>query len=253
MEHFTVNNTPVFEVHNLCYAYNEQISALNSIDLIVHPGEKLAVLGSNGSGKSTLLKILDGLYFPTGGSISAFGKDLSEAALRDERYNYEFRSQVGFVFQDSDAQLFMPSVWDEVAFAPLQLGFTPEQVTARVESSLAALRIEKLRDRAPHQLSGGEKKRVALASILSLSPKVWLLDEPSAGLDPRSVAWLVEFLNNQAEDRKTVVLATHDLELVKSTADRVYVLDESHTIVAEDTPDQILANRDLLISANLAR
>lgn len=120
----------------------------------------------------------------------------------------------------------MPSVWDEIAFGPLKLGIDKTEAVARVEAALLALQIEKLRDRPPHQLSGGEKKRVALASVLSLSPEVWMLDEPLAGLDPRSVSWLTDFIITQGSAGKTVVLSTHDLALVEATADRVYVLDE---------------------------
>ena len=252
MESQNLNNETIFEVIDLCYLYNDQISALNQINLTIHAGEKLAILGSNGSGKSTLLKILDGLYFPSSGSVKAFGQILSEQALRDDRYNFAFRSRVGFVFQDSDAQLFMPSVWDEIAFGPLQLGVDQPQVVERVNNAMQALQIEKLTDRAPHQLSGGEKKRVALASVLSLSPDVWLLDEPSAGLDPRSVTWLMDFIHKQGKAGKTVVLSTHDLAFVEATADRVYVLDENHKIIAEGTPHKILSDRSLLIQANLS-
>lgn len=245
------DSVPIFDVKDLCFAYNDQISALDHINLTINSGEKLAILGSNGSGKSTLLKILDGLYFPTSGTVSAFGQILSEQALRDDRFNFEFRSRVGFVFQDSDAQLFMPSVWDEIAFGPLQLGVEQADVAARVESALVALHIEKLRDRPPHQLSGGEKKRVALASVLSLSPEVWMLDEPSAGLDPRSVYWLKDFILAQGKAGKTVVLSTHDLAIVEATADRVYVLDETHRIIAEGAPAMILSDQFLLEKANL--
>jgi len=218
---------------------------------VVNPGEKLAILGSNGSGKSTLLKILDGLYFPGSGSLRAFEKPLSEQALRDDQFNFEFRSRVGFVFQDSDAQLFMPTVWDEVAFGPLQLGIDQAEVITRVEAALSALHIEKLSDRAPHQLSGGEKKRVALASVLSLATEVWLLDEPSAGLDPRSVSWLIDFIQSQGKAGKTVVLATHDLGLVEAVADRIYVIDENHKIIAEGATREILSNHAMLVQANL--
>ena len=244
---------PIFEVQDLCFSYNDQISALDQITLSVKPGEKLAILGSNGSGKSTLLKILDGLYFPNSGSIRAFGRPLTEQALRDDRFNFDFRSRVGFVFQDSDAQLFMPNVWDEIAFAPLQLGLDHSEVAARVEAALTALHIEKLRDRPPHQLSGGEKKRVSLASVLSLSPEVWLLDEPSAGLDPRSVSWLIDFITSQSDTGKTVILATHDLNVVEAVANRVYVLDENHLMVADGTPGDILSDQELLVEANLVR
>jgi cobalt/nickel transport system ATP-binding protein len=244
---------PVFEVNGLCYDYDNQIPALDQISLIVRPGERLAILGSNGSGKSTLLKILDGLYFPTRGSVSAFGKLLTEQAFQNDAFNFEFRRQVSLVFQDSDVQLFMPSVWDELAFAPLQLGLSQEEVKDRVESALHDLQIEKLRERAPHQLSSGEKKRVALASVLGLSPDVWLLDEPSAGLDPRSVAWLLDFINQQGKAGKTVITATHDLDIVEMIAESVCVLGEEHRVVAEGTPRQVLSDRNLLISSCLMR
>ncbi len=155
------------------------------------------------------------------------------------------------MFQDSDVQLFSPSVWDEVAFAPLQMGLDRTEVSERVERALRALRIEKLRDRAPHRLSGGEKKRVALASILSLDPEVWLLDEPTAGLDPRSQFWLVDFLAAQGRAGKTMVTATHDLDIVQAIADRVYILDEDHRLIAEGATSEALADRDLLIACNL--
>jgi cobalt/nickel transport system ATP-binding protein len=158
---------------------------------------------------------------------------------------------VGLVFQDTDVQLFCPSVWDEVAFAPLQLDLPRAEVTARVEAALAALRIDKLRDRAPHRLSGGEKRRVALASVLTLAPQVWLLDEPTTGLDPRSQSWLVDFIVEQGQAGHTVITATHDLTIIESIADRVLVFDEAHHLVAEGTPAEILGNHDLLLACNL--
>jgi cobalt/nickel transport system ATP-binding protein len=245
------NHALVFEVNNISYQYAGQVPSLDQISLEVRQGEKLAILGSNGSGKSTLLKILDGLYFPDSGSVKAFGQLLNEKSLQDERFNEAFRSKVGFVFQDSDVQLFMPSVWDELAFAPLQMGIDQDEVKRRVTAALQALQIEKLKERAPHQISGGEKKRVALASILTLAPEVWLLDEPSAGLDPRSVTWLTRFINEQGHAGKTVVLATHDLSLVEATADRVYILDEDHHIIATGAPRQILSDSSLLVKSNL--
>ncbi len=242
---------PVFQVEGVSYLYNDEIPALDGLTMEVHAGETLAILGSNGSGKSTLLKILDGLYFPIHGAVRAFGQALTEQALQDDEFNAAFRSRVGLVFQDSDVQLFMPTVREEVAFAPLQLSVAAAEVMERVEAALRALRIEKLAERAPHQLSGGEKKRVALASVLSLRPEVWLLDEPTAGLDPRSAAWLLEFVMEQAAEGKTVALATHDLALVEAVADRVYVLDEDHRVAAEGLPGEILRDRELLARANL--
>lgn len=217
----------------------------------VFRGETLALLGSNGSGKSTLLKILDGLYFATSGSVEFEGQLLTEAMFKEEAFNYDFRRRVGFVFQESDAQLFMPVVSDELAFAPLQVDLGETEVKARVEGALQALQIESLRERAPHQLSGGEKKKVALASILTLQPEIWLLDEPSAGLDPRSNAWLTGFIGDLKKDGQTVVLATHDLALTRELADRVYLLSEAHQIIAEAKPDALLSNLPLLHKANL--
>jgi cobalt/nickel transport system ATP-binding protein len=241
----------VFEVDQVHYAYEGNLPAVAGVSFVIHAGERVAILGSNGSGKSTLLKILDGLYYATSGTVRAFGAALSEEAFRADEFNFDFRRRVGLVFQDSDVQLFSPSVWDEVAFAPLQLGLSRDEVIARVDAALAALRIEKLRDRAPHRLSGGEKKRVALASVLSLNPDVWLMDEPTAGLDPRSQSWLVDFLIEQGRAGKTVVTATHDLNIVESIADRVYVLNEDHQLVAQGTPDEVLSNHALLIACNL--
>jgi cobalt/nickel transport system ATP-binding protein len=246
-----LNTETIFRVEQVSYAYEGKHSALDRVDLEVLPGESLVILGANGSGKSTLLKLLDGLYFPSQGSITAFGSPLTKQALDDEAVNLAFRRRVGLVFQDPDVQLFSPSVLDEVAFAPLQLGLTREETRRRVEASLKALRIEKLRDRAPHRLSGGEKRKVALASILSLQPDVWLLDEPSSGLDPRSQSWLIDFIQEQHQAGKTLVTATHDLSIVELIATRVYVFDESHHVIAHGSAQEILCNHDLLHACNL--
>jgi cobalt/nickel transport system ATP-binding protein len=241
----------VFDLQDVTFAYDGKEKAVDGISLCIHSGERVAILGSNGSGKSTLLKLMDGLYYADSGQACAFGRPLTEDAFRDEEFNFYFRQRVGLVFQDSDVQLFSPCVWDEVAFGPLQLGLSRDEVTRRVDAALAALRIEKLRDRPPHRLSGGEKKRVALASVLSFNPEIWLMDEPTAGLDPRSQSWLVDFIIEQGRAGKTIVTATHDLNIVDSIADRVYVLNEDHHIMAEGAPDDILSKHDLMIACNL--
>ena len=241
----------IFSFRGVSYVYDENLVALEKVDLDIRRGERVAILGANGCGKSTLLKILDGLYFPTSGQVCYRERPLSEAAFREDEFHFAFRRQVGLVFQDSDIQLFCPSVWEEVAFAPLQLGLSREEVAWRVERALAALRIEPLAGRAPHRLSSGEKKRVALASVLSLNPEVWLLDEPTAGLDPRSQAWLEDFVIEQGELGKTVVTATHDLSIVDSIADRVYVLGEDHRLAAQGAPADILGDEALLKACNL--
>ena len=247
-----MTNELVFDVREISFAYDGKQTALEDVSFQVRAGESLAILGANGCGKSTLLKLLDGLYFPTKGTIHTFGDPLSEAALRQDDFNFSFRRRVGLVFQDTDVQLFSASVLDEVAFAPLQLGISREEVTLRVEQALRDLRIEDLRDRPPHRLSGGEKRRVALASLHSLDPQVWLLDEPTSGLDPRSQSWLVEFILKLRAEGRTVIVATHDLNIAEEIATSVHVFDENHHLVASGTPGEILSNHDLLHRCNLS-
>lgn len=234
------------------YARGKQ-EALSDVSLTVRTGECLVILGANGSGKSTLLKVLDALYFPHRGTVRAFGEVVSEKTMQDEACAFAFRRRVGLVFQDSDVQLFSPTVWDEVTFAPLHLGLPRGEVVDRAEQALAALGIESLRDRTPHRLSGGEKKKVALASVLSLRPDVWLLDEPSADLDPRSEGRLLDLLGRLRRDGRTLVVATHSLDIAREIADRAVVLSEAHRVVAGGAPDAVLSDDECLIECNLIR
>lgn len=242
---------PIFELERVSFTYDGKVTALREVSLAVAAREKIALLGANGSGKSTLLMILAGLYFPALGQVRAFGNALTEEALQDESFAFSFRRKVGLLFQDPDVQLFSPTVWDEVAFAPLQLGLDQEEVVSRVEEALRLLRIESLRDRAPHRLSEGEKKKVAIASILSLHPEVWLLDEPTAGLDPRTESWFLDFICQLNEVGHTVITATHDLDAVDLIADRIYVLSEENRLIAQGTRQEILSDRELLLRCNL--
>ncbi len=242
----------IFEVCNVSFAYEGRQTALTNINFTVQRGESVVILGSNGCGKSTLLKLLDGLYFPDRGMIHAFGLPLTEAALSRDDFNFAFRRKVGLLFQDSDVQLFSPSVLEEVAFAPLQLGIGREEVKRRVDQALFDLQIDKLQDRAPHRLSGGEKRRVALASLLTLQPEVWLMDEPTSDLDPRSQGWLVEFIQEQIHKGRTMITATHDLSLIEGIADTIHVFSEAHTIAASGRPQEILGDHDLLHRCNLS-
>jgi cobalt/nickel transport system ATP-binding protein len=244
------NGTPIFDVDRVTFSYNNQI-ALKEISLTVREGERVAILGANGSGKSTLLKILDALYFPASGTFRAFGEPLTEEAMQDEACAFAFRRRVGLVFQDPDVQLFSPTVWDEVTFAPLHLGLPRAEVIERSEWAMELLGITKLRDRAPHRLSGGEKKKVALASVLSLRPDVWLLDEPTASLDPRSQSRLLDFIGELTREGKTIISATHDLDIVEEIADRVVMFCEEHEITSDGAPRDLLANYDRLIECNL--
>ena len=242
---------PLFQVRDLSYRYQNHYPALDRIDLTIHAGESVALLGANGCGKSTLLKILDGLIFPDSGVVSAFGVPLSEKRLEEDGFRRTFRSRIGFIFQNSDVQLFCPTVADELAFGPLQLNLPESEVRRRVDDLLESLDIGDLRDRSPWQLSGGQKKRVAIASVLAMNPEVLLLDEPDSGLDPRTQRWLVDLIAALRSSGKTIVIATHDLQVVDDIASRVVVLSEEHRIIAEGTPGAVLSDVDLLIRANL--
>src|SRR5215208_5419891 len=207
-------------------------------------------MGANGSGKSTLLRILDGLYFPEQGAVSVFGRPLSEEQLLDETFAFDFRRRVALVFQNPDVQLFNPTVFDEVAFGPLQLRWQKDEIRRRVAEMLDMLEISHLKDRSPHRLSGGEKKRVALASVLILDPEVLLMDEPTAALDPKSQSMVVDFLIGWAGGAKTVVTTTHDLDIVEEIADRGLVFQRGR-ILAEGAPADILRDTALLETTNL--
>ncbi len=240
-----------FALTQVRHEYRKGVPALDGIDLTVGCGEHVAIVGANGSGKSTLLKMLDGLVFPTSGTITAFGQPLTEDALEDPTFRREFRSRVGFVFQDADVQLFCSNAFDELAFGPLQLGLEESAVRRRVAEVAEQLRIDRLLDRPPYTLSGGEKKRVAIGSVLTMEPHVLLLDEPTNALDPRSQVWLLDVLHEWKRDGRTVVIATHDLSIAEESADRMVVLSEEHRIAADGTPEDVLRDRGVLLAVNL--
>ncbi|MCL4396012.1 MAG: energy-coupling factor ABC transporter ATP-binding protein [Chloroflexi bacterium] len=242
--------TPAFELKRVTYRYLNRFDAIVDLDLVVQPGDQIAILGANGSGKSTLLKLLDGLYKPNQGRMSILGQPV-ENVLNDLNDTFQFHRQVGLVFQDPDVQLFSPTVWDEVTFGPLQLGVSREEVRERATEALEWMEIVKLKDRAPFELSGGEKKRAAIASVLSLRPEVLLLDEPTASLDPRSKWTLVNLIERLAQSGKTVVTATHELDIVPIIARRVIVLGEERRIIGDGPPEEILGDKELLVRANL--
>ncbi len=182
-----------FEAEAVRFEYGK-LAALEELSLQVRAGERIALLGANGSGKSTLLRLMDGLRFACAGTLRFRGAALTEAAMEDDEYAMGFRRRVGLVFQNPDIQLFNPTVFDEVAFGPLQMGWPREKILERVYSVLQWIGAEHLKDRAPYRLSGGEKKRVAIASVIVLDPDVLLLDEPTAALDPKSQSQVIELL-----------------------------------------------------------
>lgn len=244
-------NEPVFEARGVSYSYHNRHDALRDVELTVEPGEQLILLGANGCGKSTLLKILDGLYRPTAGRLTAFGDDVTGAA-DDPKQARELHRRVGLVFQDADIQLFSPTVFDDVAFGPLQLGWPVSEVRGRVETALGQMNVQHLAKRAPYELSGGEKKRVAIASVLSMAPDVVMLDEPTANLDPRSRAVLVDVIIGLRELGKTVIMTTHELDIVPEIATRVVVFgDRQRRPIASGPALDILNDREMLLGANL--
>lgn len=242
----------LFSLKNISYHYPGGQLALQNIDLTVNSGERLILLGANGSGKSTLLKLLDGLIFADQGEFLAFGQPITEDLLEEGEFAEMFRRRVAFVFQDSEIQLFSPTVFEELTFGPRQLDIEPEQAEQRARDLLEMLAITDLQDRQPHQLSGGQKKKVAIAGSLAINPDVLLLDEPTNNLDPRTQVWLFELLAELSQAGKTIILATQDLDFAARFAERVVVMDEEHQIVAEDTDvEKILADEKLLLAANL--
>jgi cobalt/nickel transport system ATP-binding protein len=243
--------TPVFEVKKLSYSYAGGIPALKNINFSVMRGESVALVGANGSGKSTLLRLLDGLVFPSEGEIDSAGMALTEKALQNPAFSREFRSRVGLVFQDADVQLFSPTVWEEVLFGPLQLGIPRAEAVYRATETLELLAISHLKDRPPYRLSGGEKKKVSIASVLSLSPRVLLLDEPTNGLDPHSQGVLIDFLIGWVAEGNTLIFSTQELDLVEELSNRVIVLGTEHTIVADGKPEDFLSDADFLLKTNL--
>jgi len=240
-----------FSLRNVQYSYAGGKPVLKDLNIDFLTGERCVILGANGTGKSTLLSMLDGLVFPGSGTIHAFERPLTEKTLENSEFRADFRKRVAFVFQNSDVQLFSSTVWDEVAFGPLQLGFSRARITTVVEELLASLRIMDLSDRAPHTLSDGQKKKVAIASSLATDPDVLLLDEPTNGLDPRTQVWMIELLDELHQRGKTIISATHDLSIAGDIAERAIVFSEDQTIAADGRFADILGNEELLLKVNL--
>ncbi len=240
----------MIELTNIQYAY-EGAPALCGVSLRIQKGEAVALLGPNGSGKSTLLKLINGIVFPDSGTYRFDKEEITETKLRDARFQKAFHRRVGFVFQNSDTQLFCADVYDEIAFGPRQMGMSEQEVSARVEDCLDLLGIQNLKHRQPYHLSGGEKRKVALAATLALNPDVLTLDEPLNGLDPRTQRSLVELLAKLHESGKTLITATHNLELVQELSTRAVLFDQTHSVVADRPTKDLLSDTNLLISVNL--
>ena len=236
----------MIEVRNLKYAYNSEYQALKGVSLKVERGEMVALLGKNGAGKSTLFLHLNGIFEPDEGQVFIDGEELKY----DKKSLLKFRQKVGIVFQNPDDQIFAPTVEEDVAFGPLNLGLPMEEVQDRVEDALARVGMSGYEKKAPHHLSGGQKKRVAIAGILAMKPEVMVLDEPTAGLDPQGVVDLSRLLRELNEEGITILISTHEVDLVPNYAEKVFVLVDG-LLIAEGTPKEIFAKPEILEQANL--
>src|SRR5512143_2658238 len=224
------------EIDHLSFSYPDGTQALRDISLNMEPCEKVALVGPNGAGKSTLILHLNGILLSKQGRVKAAGLEVNQANLG------HVRACVGLVFQNPDDQLFSPTVFEDVAFGPLHMGLPEPEVRGRVEQALEAVQMSTYRDRLSHHLSVGEKKRIAIATVLSMNPKILILDEPTAGLDPRARRTLINLLR---ELPITMLISTHDMAMVKELFPRTIVMDNGH-IVADGKTKEILEDEKLL-------
>jgi len=212
----------LIELNEITFRYNEdEAPVLKDYSMSVQEGSCVIIEGDNGAGKTTLFRILTGLSFPEKGDYSFDGVKITKDYLKDNAKAKKFHKRIGFLFQSPDVMLFNPRVYDEVAFGPRQMGLSDQEVEERVGDCLKLFDLEDLTDKAPYHLSGGQKKRVALASVISLNPDVLILDEPYAGLDKKTQEWLTQFLREWKAAGKTLLIATHSSELLSGIADEI--------------------------------
>ena len=236
----------MIDLDDIHYRFPDGAVALRGISARAEAAERIVLLGANGSGKSTLLKILDALLFPTAGSYEFRGRRITPGVMRGGDFPRSFRREVAYLFQNPDAMIFNPTVRDEIAFGLRQLG-VPE-IPQRVERWAATLGLADLLERAPFELSGGEKQKVCLAALLALDPQLLLLDEPTAQLDPRSTGWLIDFLQDLPI---TTIVTTHNLSLAAELGTRVWILSEEHELIFDGQLEKALQDQELLLRANL--
>jgi len=241
----------IFKLNNAHFTYLRKYPALCGIDMEISRGQKIAILGANGSGKSTLLQLLDALIFPEPGEIQAFGARLLESDFNDAEFCRNFRKRVGLVFQNPDIQLFCPTVKEDIFFGPLQLGLDRQKAKKRVDEIIQGLGLEDLLERSPHQLSVGEKRKAAIASVLAIDPEVILLDEPTAGLDPQTCRHIMDIIIEANEAGKTIITATHDLHIVEEIADVAYILSRKRQLAGYGPVEELMSEAELLREHNL--
>lgn len=222
--------TPIINLSHISYNY-EEVSALNDISLEIYAGELIFFTGPNGCGKSTLFKLLNGLIFPTKGEYYFDNKKIDKNTLQDNIFAKDFHKRIGYIFQNPDVQLFNATVYDEIAFGPRQMNLNEEIIHQRVNELLIYLNIQHLQDRPPYHLSGGEQKKVALAAILALNPDVLMIDEPLNGLDNKTRQWFKDFLMDFIKANKTILISTHEQELLSLPHSRIIKFNDEHTIL----------------------
>ena len=234
------------ETKNLSFTYHDGTQALKNVNIKIKKGEKIAIMGPNGAGKSTLFSHFNGLSEPTSGHVEIEGEKIvfeREALLK-------VRQKVGIVFQDPNDQLFAPTVKEDVAFGPMNLGLEYEEVERRIKESLEMVGMAGFEEKTPHHLSGGQQKRVAIAGIIAMRPDIMILDEPTAGLDPEGVDKVLNILNNLSKEGMSIVISSHDIEMVNHFADKIFVLYDGE-IIAEGDRHQIFSDKELLKKAHL--
>ena len=236
----------MLEVKNIKYSYTKDYQALKGVSLKVEKGEMVALLGKNGAGKSTLFLHLNGIYEPDEGQVFIDGEELKY----DKKSLLKFRQKVGIVFQNPDDQIFAPTVEEDVAFGPLNLKLPMEEVQKRVTESLARVGMSGFEKKAPHHLSGGQKKRVAIAGILAMKPEIMVLDEPTSGLDPKGASNILRLLYELNDEGMTIIISTHDVDLVPVYSSKVFVISKG-IILEQGTPKEVFSNIDLIRKANL--
>ena len=222
--------TPIINLSHISYNY-EEVSALNDISLEIYAGELIFFTGPNGCGKSTLFKLLNGLIFPTKGEYYFDNKKIDKNTLQDNMFAKNFHKRIGYIFQNPDVQLFNATVYDEIAFGPRQMNLDEEIIHQRVNELLIYLNIQHLQDRPPYHLSGGEQKKVALAAILALNPDILMIDEPLNGLDNKTRQWFKDFLIDFIKANKTILISTHEQELLSLPHSRIIKFNDEHTIL----------------------
>ncbi|MBN2469718.1 MAG: ABC transporter ATP-binding protein [Anaerolineae bacterium] len=236
----TSGESPALAVEGLHFAYPGQPPVLNGVDFTLQPGERAGLIGANGTGKTSIFLLVSGLLKPDSGAIALFGDPVRKGS---------FHPEIGLVFQNPSDQLFSPSVRDDIAFGPLNMGLPAEEISARVAQALHITGTQALADRPPHHLSGGEKRMVSIASVLAMQPRLLLFDEPDANLDIQARRRLIRFLQTAPQ---TLLVASHDLELILEVCDRVLLLDGGR-VVADGAPAQVMGDEGLMAAHGLEK